>query len=73
MPEPLRPVEAIAWINNKNTHIKGRFHGWSQDHEEFESGPGHYPVALVETGDGAVHICHASGVRFLDTPDPDAL
>ena len=62
----MRRVKAIAWINQKNEWIEGVFHGWSQNHEEFESGPGNFPVAIVEIASGKVHLCHAESVQFLD-------
>ncbi len=50
----------------------GFFHQWSQSHEEFETGPGHFPAAIVE--DAATEECHvvfAGHVSFSnDNPDP---
>jgi hypothetical protein len=42
------------------------FHGWSTSYDEFESGPGHYPVAIVEKPDGQVAVVQARLIRFLD-------
>lgn len=49
----------------------GFFHQWSTFYEEFESGPGHFPAAIVE--DAATEECHvvfAGHVSFAnDNPD----
>ena len=65
MPD-LRKVKAIAWIDQKNVWIEGSFHGWFQNYEEFESGPGNYPVAIVEEPSGKIRLCHAESVTFLN-------
>ena len=41
------------------------FHCFSTDHEEFEGGPGLYPVAVVEFPDGRVDVVRAERIRFL--------
>jgi hypothetical protein len=67
----MRRVHAIAYIEGKNTHIEGAFHGWSQNYEEFRNDQiGNYPVAIVEVPSGIVYLCHAEGVQFLD-PIPE--
>ncbi len=58
-----------CWFRNRSTEkIKvepGTLHAWMQSYEEFESGPGHFPAAIVESDrDGAVHIVLASDVCF---------
>jgi len=49
----------------------GFFLIWSQDHVEFESGPGNFPVAVVEDAvSSRVHVVHASLISFnLDDPE----
>lgn len=69
----LRRIKAIAWIDQKNTWVEGVFHGWSQNHTEYESGPGHFPVAIVETSTGKVYLCHAESVQFIDEDVNSAL
>lgn len=58
-------------MNNKT--YEGWFHGWFQDHEDYENGPGHYPVALVEDYEGHVHwinVCSLNDhIQFLDPPE----
>lgn len=46
--------------------LPGVFHDFSIDYEEFESGPGHYPVAIVELKDGRIVLPYADDIRFLD-------
>jgi hypothetical protein len=60
----------------KDDWMTGFFLQWSQDHEEFETGPGNFPVAIIEDAtDSRVHIVYAGHVSFSpDHPDaqPDA-
>ena len=42
------------------------FHQFAQDHEEYDSGPGIVPVAIVEFPDGDIASRHVHLVRFLD-------
>lgn len=55
------------------TGVIAEFIKWSCDHEEYDSGPGHYPVAVVKHESGQVAVIHASLVRFVDPfpPDPE--
>lgn len=41
------------------------FHGFSLDHEEYEKGPGHHPVAIVEWPDGKVEVVYAGLIQFV--------
>ena len=41
------------------------FHQFGTDFEEFESGPGLFPVAIVEFPDGHIETPRAEWVRFL--------
>jgi hypothetical protein len=45
---------------------RGRFHCWSVAHEEYESGPGAFAVAIVEMENGFVRVVAADNVQFLD-------
>lgn len=50
----------------------GTWHYWSTDHVEFESGPGHYPVAIVEGMGGLTHVVYARHVQFTDVIETKA-
>jgi len=53
---------------------EGIFHGWGEDFEEFESGPGNFTVAIIELEDGSVETFVPKMIRFLDVlqiPDPN--
>jgi len=52
----------------------GFFHQWSINYEEFETGPGNYPVAIIEDAvDSQVHVVYAGHVSFSpDGPDDPA-
>lgn len=43
------------------------FHAWSTDYEEFESGPGLFPTAIVEDETGCIHSVYVENVRFPKT------
>lgn len=45
---------------------EGVFQSFSTDHEEFETGPGLYPVAIVIENDGTVITPHANMIQFID-------
>lgn len=62
----LRPCTAKIYKNGKWENITGLFHSWSIDFEEFDGGPGNYPVAIIELADGKVVTCMADSVVFLD-------
>lgn len=47
---------------------KATFHCFSMSHEQYESGPGHLPVAIVEYPDGSVGAVPVELIRF-DTPE----
>ncbi len=50
----------------------GFFHRWMQAYEEFECGPGHFPVAIIKDAtDSRIHVVYAKDVSFsLDQPAP---
>lgn len=41
------------------------FHGFSMDHEDYESGPGHFPVAIVEFPDGHIETHRVERIKFI--------
>jgi hypothetical protein len=62
----------ICWYKRDGTANweNGIFHQWSQSYEEFDSGPGHFPAAIVEGMDGECHVVYAGHVSFNpDHPD----
>lgn len=57
-----------CWYKVDKEWKTGFFHRWAQDHEDFDNGPGHIPVALIEDAtDSRVRIVYASHVSF--SPD----
>jgi hypothetical protein len=44
---------------------QGVFHRFSMDHEEFDEGPGNYPVAIIEWPDGKVDTVRVSLIQFV--------
>jgi hypothetical protein len=42
------------------------FHQFTQDHVEYDSGPGPYPAAIIELQDGTLESIHVELLRFLD-------
>lgn len=66
-----RPCEFFVFSDKPNLGIKdegewkkGVFRSWSTDHEEYESGPGPFPAAIVEDEEGSIHVVYAEHVRF---------
>lgn len=66
-PTGLRRVRILK----EREETQGFFHGWGQDYEEFEVGPGNYSVGIVELDDGCVRLVYAPLVEFLDGTDLD--
>lgn len=47
----------------------GRLRAWSTDHVEFESGPGHFPVGVVEDDKTLrIVVVNASDITFASIP-----
>jgi hypothetical protein len=42
------------------------FHRFSMDYEEFDEGPGNYPVAIIEWPDGKVDTVRVSLIQFVN-------
>lgn len=64
--EKLRPCRAATYHNGQKIPVRGWFHMWASDFEEFDAGPGNQTVAIVEQDDGNVVTCPPDTVRFLD-------
>ena len=64
----MRPCKYRIW--NRTTKLwenhVGQWQGWSMNYEEFASGPGNFPVAIVEEADGRVVLPVADDVVFTD-------
>lgn len=67
----LRKVVIYKWQRNKDIPMPkkvvdghGLFHQFGTDYEEFETGAGNYPVAIVELLDGNVKVVHAELIQF---------
>ena len=43
----------------------GKWHAWSTDHEEFESGPGLFPIGVVEDSTGCIHSVYVELIRMI--------
>ena len=52
------------WQNVKESDAI--FHCFSTDHEEYQEGPGPFPVAVVEFPDGSLASRHVDLVRFTE-------
>ena len=42
----------------------GKWHAWGTDYEEFETGPGMYPVGIIEDSTGCIHSIYAELIRM---------
>ena len=59
-----------CWYKDDTWKI-GFFHQWCQNYEEFETGPGNFPAAIIEDAtDSHCHVIYAGHVSFNpDHPD----
>lgn len=62
----MRICEAKVWKAGDLYPVRGFFHQWGIDYEEFESGPGNYTVAVIELDDGTVVMARADTVKFVE-------
>ena len=62
----LRPCRATRYYKGESYEVKGWFHGWAVDYEEFEAGPGNHTYAIIEQEDGSIVTCPPGTVQFLD-------
>lgn len=53
---------------NDYLYRKGFFHCWGVEYEEFESGPGNYTVAIIETPEGNIVTAIPNRVEFETPP-----
>lgn len=70
MSEDKNRIGAACWyrvnreaFNNEPAWRGGRLRAWSTDHEEYENGPGLYPVGVVE--DDKTLLCHSVRVARI--------
>jgi hypothetical protein len=42
----------------------GKWRAWGTDYEEFETGPGMYPVGVVEDSTGGIHSVYVERIRM---------
>ena len=42
------------------------FHQWSTDHEEYQEGPGQFPVAIIENSEGEVRLATVDTIKFQE-------
>lgn len=68
--EGLRPCKAVTYERGNAEKVKGRFHGWGRNYEEFETGPGNFTTAIIELDNGRIVSCPAETVQFLDREEP---
>ena len=68
--EGLRPCKAVTYEKGNGEKVKGRFHGWGSNYEEFETGPGNFTTAIIELDNGRIVSCPAETVQFLDRGEP---
>lgn len=59
-----RKVTVFADSKKLVVEYAGVFHGFSQDHMEYESGPGNFPVAIIERDDGSVESVYVGIIKF---------
>lgn len=57
-----------VWPNSKKEGLgdQGIFHGFGTNFEEFESGPGLFPIAIIEFPGGDVRSIDIDCIRFAN-------
>lgn len=67
--QPKRRVALSKAIWDKKTIYVpdgfGTFIQYSTDYEEYEAGPGNYPVAIIEKDDGTVKAYDLAQIKFI--------
>lgn len=61
--------KCIAKRKNKDgeyERVPAIFHQFGSDYEEFEAGPGNYPIAIVEYEDGKIDNIPAECIQFTE-------
>lgn len=61
--------DSPKWVREL-LYERATFHRFGTDYDQFEAGPGLYPVAVVELPDGNVVTPPASMIQFLDVTAP---
>ncbi len=57
-----------CWFKIDKDWFGGTLHAWGQDYEEFVSGPGMFPVGVIEDEAGKVHSIHVDSITFGAIP-----
>jgi len=61
-------VGSVCWFRlpgRESLWQEGWLHAWSTDHAEFESGPGMYPVGVIEDCDtGKCYSTYVENISF---------
>lgn len=58
-----------CWVKFDDEWEQCSLHAWSTDHEEYDTGPGHFPVGIVERGGG--RPCASVCVESIHLEKPD--
>jgi hypothetical protein len=69
--ENLRKVIIIVDGFREKHGYFGYFHEWSSNYDEFENGPGQYPVGIVEKPNGEIKIVYAENIQFETRSDAE--
>lgn len=66
----VRPCWFRVWEHVSGVGLKltpwrnGAWHAWSQAHEEYESGPGNFPVGVIEDPTGRIYAVPVEDIAF---------
>ncbi len=63
--EGRRVRRVLVTFSSHEKPYEAFFHTFSTNYEEFDNGPGLYPVAIVETLDGTVKVVPAEQISFF--------
>lgn len=59
-------LRKCTWSKTISIEVPAYFHQFGQSFIEFTSGPGLYPIAIIELEDGSVKIVDADSIKFND-------
>lgn len=62
-----RPCKGVYFKGKEQVSFDdAEFHGWGNDYQEFETGPGNYTIAIIELADGRIITTTPELVEFTD-------
>jgi hypothetical protein len=58
------PLPRACWFQIGIDWFPATWHAWSTDHTEYDVGPGHFPVGIIEDESGHMHSVPVGDITF---------